>query len=413
MDQKTNQPKTGQVCPPYAAPSSNNNKWWGLGALAVILVGYLVLSQQPAVAPTPTGNQNLLGDVITIGAIYPLTGDAAMVGLPLQKATELAVEHINAGSGKKVKVMYEDGKCNGQDAATAVQKLINVDRVMAIIGGACSGETLGLAPIANEKKIIVISPSATSPDITSKGGPYVYRFAPSDALAGKVAAAYALNDMDFKRAAVISENTDYAQGLRKTFITSFKLLGGEIAVDEVYDTGVTDFGTQASKIKSAGVDVVYILPQSPTPGLAILKALSDQQVSARRMTAEAFLSREAAKENAALMEGLVGFEPFFQEEAPAAQEFIRTYKEKYKEDLAYPFFMSNAYSEVFLLKELIEKHEGDIEKVRDELDRLQNWSGGSVAGVNLDQSGDIQWRTYGVKEVRGGAIESVRTFTLE
>lgn len=409
-----NQPK-GQVCPPYSAPSSNN-KWWGLGALAVVIVGYLVLSQKPATAPSlPTvPNQPAgLSDVITIGAILPLTGDVATVGLPMQKAAELAVERINAGSGRKVKVIYEDGKCSGQDAATAAQKLINVDQVKAIIGGACSGETLGFAPIANEKKVIVVSPSATSPDITSKGGPYLYRLAPSDALAGKVAAAYAANDMDFKRAAVISENTDYAQGLRNTFITSFKLLGGDVVVDETYNTGVTDFRTQALKIKNAGVDVVYILPQSSTPGLAILKALSDQQITARRMTAEAFLSRDAAKGNASLMEGLVGFEPFFQEDASAAREFIQGYKDKYKEELAYPFFMSNSYSSVYLLKELMEKASGDVEKIQDELDRLKNWSGGSVTGVTLDQSGDIQWRTYAVKEVRGGNIESVRTFTLE
>lgn len=409
MDQQTPQPKS-------------SNLWWGLGALAVIVVGYLVLSQKPTTPsttlPTPAKPEVVVKTENTpynLGVIFPLTGDMATAGLPMQKAVKLAVDRLNAqaGTGKKINVIFEDGKCNGEDAATAAQKLINIDHVSAIIGGTCSGETLGFAPIANEKKVIVISPSATSPDISTKGGPYIYRFAPSDALAGKVAAAYAINDLNFKRAAVISENTDYAQGLRKTFVTSFKLLGGEVVVDEAYNTGVTDFRTQALKIKNANVDVIYVIPQSAAPGLNILKALSDQQIKAKRLTAEAMLSRDAAKENANVMEGLVGFEAFFQEDAPAAQEFIQAYKDVYHEELAYPFYMSNSYSEVFLLKDLLDKNNGDTEKVRDALDRLKHWTGGSSSDVSLDESGDIQWRTYAVKEVKDGKIDSVRTFTLE
>ncbi|MDI6721115.1 MAG: ABC transporter substrate-binding protein, partial [Candidatus Aenigmarchaeota archaeon] len=92
---------------------------------------------------------------VKIGFIAPLTGDAAVYGLPLKNMVELATEEINSQGGidgKKVEIIYEDGKCNGKDAATAMQKLVSVDKVRVIFGGFCSSESLGAEPIATQNK---------------------------------------------------------------------------------------------------------------------------------------------------------------------------------------------------------------------------------------------------------------------
>lgn len=394
----------------------------GVSLLIALLVGvgigYLIWGQKPEPAMAPEAPEKMLAlqGEVTIGAIYPLTGDAAAVGLPVQKATQLAVDEVNAAGGvggKKLVVAFEDGKCDGKEGATASQKLINVTKVKAILGGVCSGETLGFAPIANENKVVVISPSATSPDITTKGGAYVFRFSPSDALAGKIVAAYAMQDLKASRAAVISENTDYAQGLRRVFVESFSAKGGTVSADEVYSSGTTDFRTQVLKIKNLKVDVVYILPQAPASGIAIVKALKDQKVDAKLLTAEVLIGAEVAKDNKEVLAGVTGFEAFFDEKGDAAAKFASAYKAKYNEELAHAFYQANAYSSVYLVKELIEKNGEDGEKLQAALSTLSGWSGGALSKVTLDKNGDIEWKSYSVKEIKDGVPTQTKVFTLE
>src|SRR3989344_5679165 len=203
--------------------------------LAILTLFVLILSacqvqqapQQPAGGEVKPAQAQ---GTYKIGVMYPLTGDGASYGLPIQRTTRIAVDEINAQggvNGRKLEVIYEDSKCNPKDGNAAAQKLVNLDKVKVIIGGVCSGETLGAAPITEAAKVVLISPSATNPDITNAGD-FVFRLAPSDAFAGVVASDYAFNGMDARNAAVISESTDYAQGLRKVFKEEFVKLGGKI-----------------------------------------------------------------------------------------------------------------------------------------------------------------------------------------
>src|SRR3989344_222432 len=200
-----------------------------------------------------------------IGVMLPLTGDAAAVGLPEQRGIKIAIDEMNAKggvNGRKLEAIYEDSKCNAKDGNAAAQKLVNVDKVKVIVGGVCSGATLGASPITEENKVILISPSATSPDITNAGD-FVFRVAPSDAYAGIVTSDYAFNDLKTKKAALITETTDYAQGLRRVFKENFAKLGGEIVADETYNPEDTDFRTQVTKVKAASPEVIYLIPQAP------------------------------------------------------------------------------------------------------------------------------------------------------
>ncbi len=400
--------------------------FWVLAAVAVI-AGFLLF--KPASAPVPdeevgkeeamefkaiTPNPNLDGEVV-LGAVFPLTGNGAAYGLPIQKATELAVEEINAVSGvggKKMVIRYEDGKCDGKEGLTAAQKLVNVDNVQVIFGGVCSSEVLGMADLVNEKKRVVISPSATSPDITKLGGNYVFRFAPSDALASTVAGRYAVEQVKAKRAAVLSENTDYPQGLRRGFKVEYETQGGRVVLDETWNTGTSDFRTLALKVKNADVDVIYIVPQTPAPGITLLQALKDQGVTATILTAEVLIGRDVAKDNAVLMEGVYGFEAAYNEQGSRAITFANAYKARYGEELAFPFFMANAYSAVYRMKELVEAVGNDGALLVSELARTKDWSGGALDGVSLDSHGDIQWKTYSVKLIKGGEVTETGIFEL-
>ncbi len=94
---------------------------------------------------------------IKIGFISALTGGAAAYGETEKNVVELALKEINDSGelNRKLEAVYEDGKCDGKEAVTAAQKLINIDKVKIILGGGCSSETLGAAPLAEANKVIL------------------------------------------------------------------------------------------------------------------------------------------------------------------------------------------------------------------------------------------------------------------
>src|SRR3989338_615073 len=148
---------------------------------------------------------------IKIGFIGPLTGAAVSYGTDMLHAVQMRVEEVNAAggiNGRIVELVTEDGRCTGNDAASAAQKLIHVDKVVAVIGGACSSETLGAAPVAETAKVVQISPISSAPDIKDAGD-FVFRTIPSDAKTGISTAAYIV-EQGYRGVAMVSENTDYA-----------------------------------------------------------------------------------------------------------------------------------------------------------------------------------------------------------
>lgn len=339
-----------------------------------------------------------------IGVMYPLSGDGAAYGLPIQRATKIAIDEINAKggvNGRKLEAIYEDSKCNPKDGNAAAQKLVNIDKVKVIIGGVCSGETLGAAPITEANKVILISPSATSPDIT-KAGDFVFRLAPSDAYAGIVASEYAFNNLKVEKAAIISEATDYAQGLRKVFIENFVKLGGKMVADETYNPEDTDFRTQVTKVKASNPDVIYLVPQTVPKGILLVKQIKEAGIKQQLLTAEVLIGRNVIKENAAYMEGLIGVEQKFDDKASKASALLGKYRKQAKEEPPFPAFMSAAYDIVYLLADAIKENGYDSERIKYYLYALKDYDG-AVGKVTVDENGDPIME-YSVKQVSDGEL---------
>lgn len=339
---------------------------------------------------------------VVLGAMFPLTGDGAAYGEPLSRQLQIAVDELNAAggiAGKKVRIILEDSKCNPKDGANAANKLINIDKVKVIFGGACSGETLGAAPIAEQNKVILLSPSATSPDLTTAGD-YIFRTAPSDANAGGVAAEVAL-DEGFETAAIINENTDYAQGLRRVFDKVFTEGGGKIVAVESYNPDEADFKTHILKIKEKDPDLIYIVPQAPPKGVLLIKQLHEQGLTSQLMTAEVLIGRDVVKEHGKEMEGLVGIEQAFDEKGALAQQSIGAYRTKYGEP-PYPFYQAATRDALYLITDAIKEYGLDTEKIKKKLYETKDWDG-AVGKLTIDEHGDALVG-YSVKEVRDGKL---------
>ena len=202
-----------------------------------------------------------------IGAMDALTGVAESYGNPLLQAKLLAVEEINAAGGidgRMLELIVEDSKCAAQDAIIAYNKLTDVDDVKIILGATCSGSTLGAAPLAEQDGVVMLSASATSPDIASAGD-YIFRTAINDLQLGTDIGNTLWSD-GIRTIATITESTDYAEGARSTSVARFEELGGSVVAAEGFSSDVIDFRSQLTKLINANPEALLLAAQGEVAG---------------------------------------------------------------------------------------------------------------------------------------------------
>lgn len=193
---------------------------------------------------------------VKIGVILPLSGEAASYGEAAKRGAELAMEKMNKENKVKVQLVYEDSQMDPKKAASAIQKLVNVDKVKYNLGFS-SGESLAMCPIAEASKSILLV-NGSSPEIT-KCGDYTFRDIPSDSYQAKEMASK-LTQKGFKKVAVIYINNDYGKGLADEFKNNFI---GEIVAFEAHNAKETNFRTILTKIKSLNPDALFVVSQAP------------------------------------------------------------------------------------------------------------------------------------------------------
>jgi branched-chain amino acid transport system substrate-binding protein len=213
-------------------------------------------------------------DVVKIGEIATQTGDFAAYGQAEIEAVKIAVKEINAAGGVKVgdkmmpiEITMYDCRTRQEDMVNAARRLVEQDKVVAVIGPSGSGLCIAASPIFNNGKVSHIGTLPTNPLVTvdesGKVRPYNFRICFLDPYQGKMIAYFSAKSLGKKRAAVLYDvASDYSQGLREFFIASFKEYGGEIIADEGHRGEDVDFRAQLTKIKDANPDVLVI----PTMG---------------------------------------------------------------------------------------------------------------------------------------------------
>lgn len=198
---------------------------------------------------------------IKIGAIFPITGPLATFGISCANGAKMAVEEINVRGGvlgSKIELLIEDDQYKAEEAANAAKKLIERDKVVALIGEVTSSVTLVVAPIAQQSKIVLLTPTATNPKVTQVGD-YIFRACFIDDFQGEVMANFVYKTLKLKNAAILTAVTsDYSKGLAQFFKQKYTALGGKIVAEESYSEGDTDFRAQLTKIKAAKPDFVYL-----------------------------------------------------------------------------------------------------------------------------------------------------------
>lgn len=201
------------------------------------------------------------GDEILVGEYGSLTGSEATFGIMTNKGISLAIKQVNAAGGvkgKKLKVITLDDQGKSEEAATAVTKLITQNKVIAVLGEVASSRSLAAAPIAQQYKVPMISPSSTNPKVTEVGD-YIFRVCFIDPFQGTVMAKFAADNLKAKKVAILTDvKSDYSTGLATFFKETFVKLGGEIVVEQSYQSGDIDFKGQLTSIKTAKPDAIFV-----------------------------------------------------------------------------------------------------------------------------------------------------------
>ncbi|MCY4577029.1 MAG: ABC transporter substrate-binding protein [Candidatus Kaiserbacteria bacterium] len=343
--------------------------------------------------------------VISIGFVGPLTGDAVSYGEPISNAVRMAVDTINQAGGvdgKMLKVIYEDGRCTNEDALSATQKLVNVDGVKMIIGGVCSGETFAMLSVTDAAGVIVISPSSSSPDLTGAGR-YFFRNSPSDAEGGRQLAQ--IVTQEYKKVAIISEETDYAQGFARVFREYVPLLDGEVVADENFAPETSDFRSILTKIKAAEPEAIFVNPQTEIAGGTIVKQARELGITVPLFGSNVTGGTKSAEIAGDHIEGLVFVDaPGLRPSNPKANAFLEQYNARYGES-GIPFYTAAAHDIVYLFAQAIEMvgSADDTEALRDYLSTMGNFAG-VVGSYRFRPDGDPEGIGFISKKIENGEI---------
>ena len=203
---------------------------------------------------------------LKIGVISPLSGPVPSFGLSTKEGYLLAIQEWNAKGGvlgQKIVPIIEDGQCDAAAAVNAANKLINQDGVKFILGEVCSGATIPVTEITDPAKILLLSPTATNPNVTvdksGKTKEFAFRACYIDPFQGGVLAQFAATRLKAKKAFIIyDQSNDYTIGLATAFEAQFTKLGGKIVGKETYTKTDTDFSAILAKIKNAKPEVVLL-----------------------------------------------------------------------------------------------------------------------------------------------------------
>jgi len=297
-------------------------------------------------------SHSFAADTIKIGIAGPKTGPVAQYGDMQFIGTHMAIEQINAKGGvdgkQLVAVEYDDA-CDPKQAVAVANKVVN-DGVKFVVGHLCSSSTQPASDIYEDEGVVMITPAATSPDITARGYKMIFRTIGLDSAQGPAAGNYIADHVKPKVVAVLHDKQQYGEGIASAVKKTLEGKGVKVAVFEGVNAGDKDFSSMIAKLKQANVDFVYYGGYHPELGL-ILRQAQEKGLKARFMGPEGVGNdsiSQIAKESS---EGLLVTLPKSFDQDPANVALTDAFKAK-KEDPSGPFVFPS-YSAVQVIAQAI------------------------------------------------------------
>ncbi|PYE89944.1 branched-chain amino acid ABC transporter substrate-binding protein [Phyllobacterium leguminum] len=290
---------------------------------------------------------------ITIGLIAPLTGPVAAYGIQVKNGTEAAVEAINKAGGikgEKIVLKLMDDAGEPKQAVSVANQLVG-DNVHYVVGPVLSGTSVPVSDVLAENGAIMVTPTATTPTLTSRDLWNVFRTCGRDDQQAQVAAEYVLKNLKDKRIAIVNDKGPYGKGLADAFKTTLNKGGVKEVLDESVNVGDKDFSVLVTRLKAEKADVIYFGGYHPEGGL-LARQLKDQGVKATIIGGEGLSNTEYWAIGGEAAAGTIFTNAVDATKNPAAGEVIKALEAK---KIPAEAFTLNAYAAVQVLKAGIEK----------------------------------------------------------
>ena len=350
----------------------------------------------------------LAADTIKLGIAGAHSGDLASYGLPSVKAAELVVKDINARGGilgKKVELLIEDDACKPEMATNTATKLVS-KKVDIVMGHICSGATKAALGIYNDARIIVMSPSATNPELTQSGQyPNFFRTIASDDTQAKLEVDFAMNRLKVKTIAVLHDKGDYGKGLAeyaRKFAAATKNV--KVVLYEGITPGAVDYSAIVQKIKQSGAEAVIYGGYHP-------EAASIVSQMRKKGLKTIFISDDGVKDITFIKvagkyaEGVYATGPKDTSKNPLAIAANEAHKKTYGSDPG--AFYLNAYAATQAILHAIQKAKStDYTKVSN---ALRTYAVDTPLGkIKFDKKGDAIGAGFTMYQVRNGVYVEVK-----
>jgi branched-chain amino acid transport system substrate-binding protein len=330
------------------------------------------------------------GAPFKVGVAGPMTGQYANYGASHKAGAEIAIEELNANggvNGGEASMAVGDDLGDPKEAVLVAQKFIDDADVVVINGHQFSGATIAAGGKYESVGLPMISPSATSPDITDLGA-YIWRICMTDSVQGEGLAAYSVEVLGYTKVAIIYDNSDYGRGLAEAYEGAIPAAGGTVVEKQQYAGGDTDFRAQLTKIKAADPELLFLSGYYPE-GSKIAQQAAELGMDVQLLGSDGYASDELPKLGGGAVEGMLVSTFFdYSKDDPAVQTFVEAYQAKY-EGANPDWFAANAYDVIMLAAAAAElAGSNDRTAINDALAEMDAYEGIS-GSISFDENGDV------------------------
>ena len=316
---------------------------------------------------------------IKIGGNVEMTGGVANYGNQALSGMKLAFKQVNASGGvlgKKINLILADNKSEPAEAANATTKLITQDKVSIVMGPIVSSNVLATVKIAEDNKVVVMTPTGTNEKITVDNGkvhPFAFRACFIDPFQGRIMANYAAKSLKAKTAVIyIDSSSDYSKGVAAAFEETFVKNGGKVAGKEAFLQKDQDFKATLTKIKSMNADSVFIPAYYEEVG-KIVKQARELGINQPLLGTDGWDNPKVVEIAGAAALNNTFFSNHYssQDSDPNVRKFIEAYKAEYKEE---PSSMAAlGYDAAMIVVDAIKRaNTTDAAKVKEAMEQTKN-----------------------------------------
>lgn len=345
-------------------------------------------------------------ETIRIGVLVPLTGGAASYGENARRGAELALKEFSARHPElRIELRVEDSRGEAAVGNRAATKLMDLDHVVAIMGDVTSGVTMAIAPQANERRVAVVSPGASSPNITD-AGEYIFRTWPSDVFEADAMVRH-IGSRGITKLAILRINNEYGAAMETAIRAKLRSLSTPVTIvaAETFEQGAREMRTQVLHIKEAGPDGIYFIG-FPEAAVVFARAYSEAGLHVALFATSAFEDPQVPRDSGGALDGTVYTKP--QSASPRLDAFRTAYRAAYGQD---PGVVSDtAYDATMLILEAIAATASSNrpvtgEAIHDYLLHVRDYTGASGV-LSFDANGDVL-KPIGLFSLRGGRYEEL------